>query len=166
MGKSGDRDQTTCCSSFSQAHIWMWFKVMLEHTIHRERAQRVYHAMYEVHSEGSTKTAIGILWRGSLFLLIIDKILTGSFSSPFSSLKHMVIHLVLISQLSALSLSQAWREVAGAKNRKSCLLSNWQRESRVSSSVSCFKELQLRLPLFHWGLTSISLLPTNPSFAK
>ena len=57
-------------SSFSQAHIWMWFQLMLEHTIHLERAHRVYHhAMYEVHSEDSTKKANGILCRWALLVV-------------------------------------------------------------------------------------------------
>ena len=55
--------------------------------------------------------------------------------------------IFLISQLSALSQSQPWREVAGTKNRKSCLLSNWLRQSRVSSSVSCFRSCS-------WGFLS------------
>ena len=56
-------------SSFSQAHRWMWFQLMLEHTIHLKWAHSVYHAMYEVHSEDSTKKTNGILWRGSLFVV-------------------------------------------------------------------------------------------------
>ena len=60
----------------------------------------------------------------------------------------MVIHLALISQLSALSQSQPWWEVAGAKKQE--VLPSVQLAttvSRVSSSVSCFRSCS-------WGFLS------------